>query len=205
MYLPAHTRETRREVLDDFIRAHPFASVVVQVADGLAGNHLPLEQVDGVLRGHVARGNELARLDGAPVMAMFHGPDGYISPNWYPSKAETHREVPTWNYAVVHVHGYLRVIDDAAWMHDFLHALTSRHEVDEPAPWTLADAPADYIDKLLRAVCGIEISIERITGKFKLDQRESAPNRFGVIAGLQRRQRPMDAALAALTAHTLSP
>ena len=141
MYMPKHFQETRTEALHGLIRAYPFATVVTHAAGGLGANHLPFELVDGVLHGHVARGNELVQQDGAEVLLIFHGPDGYISPNWYPSKHETGREVPTWNYAVVHVHGRLRVIDDAAWLRRLLDTLTDHHEADQPQPWKVSDAP----------------------------------------------------------------
>lgn len=198
MYLPRHFAETRTEALHGLIDTHPFATVMASGAAGLVANHLPFVRKDGVLCGHVARGNELAGMDGAAVLAIFHGPQGYVSPNWYPSKHETGREVPTWNYAVAHVHGRLRVVDDAAWLRDLLDALTDRHEATEPAPWKVADAPADHVEKLLRAVVGVEIAIERIDGKFKLSQNHPAANRAGVVAGLERRARGDDLALAAL-------
>lgn len=198
MYLPRHFAETRTEALHGLIDAHPFATVVANGVAGLVANHLPFVQHDGVLRGHVARGNELAGMDGTAVLAIFHGPQGYVSPNWYPSKHETGREVPTWNYAVAHVHGRLRVIDDASWLRALLDALTDRHEATEPAPWNVADAPADHVEKLLRAVVGVEIAIERIDGKFKLSQNHPAANRAGVVAGLERRAQGDDLALATL-------
>lgn len=114
MYTPKQFEETRADVLHRLIRAYPFATLVANTPGGLAANHLPFELVDGVLHGHVARGNELARMDDVELLLVFQGPDGYISPNWYPTKHETGREVPTWNYAVVHVYGRLRVIDDVA-------------------------------------------------------------------------------------------
>jgi transcriptional regulator len=200
MYIPAHFRETRSEQLQALLREHPFASVVVQTAGGLAANHLPFELVGSALHGHVARGNELAGLDGAEVLAIFRGPDGYISPNWYPTKQETHREVPTWNYAVVHVHGRLKVIEDATWLRALLERLTDRHEATEPQPWRITDAPDDHIEKSLRAIVGLEIAIERIEGKFKLNQNHPERNRLGAIAGLRRRDGDGDAALAALMA-----
>ncbi|KAB7764904.1 FMN-binding negative transcriptional regulator [Xanthomonas maliensis] len=202
MYLPSAFRESRAERLAALMRAHPFASVVSAGADGPAAEHLPLELIDGVLCGHVARGNPLARLHAAPVLAVFQGPDGYVSPNWYPDKALTGREVPTWNYAVVQVHGRLQVHDDATWLRSFLRTLTARHEADEPQPWSLDDAPADYLDSLLRAVVGIAIVPTRIDGKFKLGQNKSPATRRSVIAELQRRRRPADAGLAELTAQT---
>ena len=197
MYTPLSFRETRSEALHGLIHDYPFATVVTAGAHGINANHLPFELVDGVLHGHVARGNELARLDGAEVLVIFHGPQGYISPNWYPSKHVTGREVPTWNYAVVHVHGRLRVIDDAAWLRVLLERLTDRHEANQPHPWQVSDAPDDHIETSLRAIVGLEIAIERIEGKFKLSQNHPAANRQGVNQGLRERAAAGDAALAA--------
>lgn len=196
MYTPSSFREIRSEVLHGLIRAYPFATVVAAGADGLNANHLPFELVDGALHGHVARGNELARLDGAEVLVIFHGPQGYISPNWYPSKHETGREVPTWNYTVVHVHGRLRVIEEAAWLRRLLERLTDRHEAGQPQPWRITDAPADHIELSLRAIVGLEIATERIEGKFKLSQNHPIANRAGVIEGLRERAAAGDAALS---------
>ena len=197
MYTPKHFVESRVEALHGLIRAYPFATLVTRAADGLTANHLPFELVGEVLHGHVARGNELARLDGAEVLLVFQGPDGYISPNWYPSKHETGREVPTWNYAVVHVHGRLRVIDDATWLRRLLETLTDHHEAVQPQPWKISDAPDDHIETSLRAIVGLEVSIDRIEGKFKLSQNHPARNRAGVIAGLRERDGDGDAELAA--------
>lgn len=197
MYTPKHFVENRIEALHGLIRAYPFATLVTRAADGLTANHLPFELVGEVLHGHVARGNELAQLDGAEVLLVFQGPDGYISPNWYPSKHETGREVPTWNYAVVHVHGWLRVIDDAAWLRRLLETLTDHHEAGQPQPWKISDAPDDHIETSLRAIVGLEVSIDRIEGKFKLSQNHPARNRAGVIAGLRERDGDGDAELAA--------
>lgn len=198
MYQPAHFTMTDSEQLHALMRAYPFATLVVQSADGLAANHLPVEWVEGKLHGHVARGNELASMHGADVLVIFRGPDGYISPNWYPTKQQTHREVPTWNYAVVHVHGRLRVIEDPSWLRTLLERLTNRHEADQPAPWHVSDAPEDHIEKMLRAIVGLEISMDRIEGKFKLNQNHPTGNCAGVIEGLHRRGRHGDADLAQL-------
>lgn len=200
MYVPRHFQETRPEALHGLIDAYPFATVVLQTEDGLVANHLPFERVGEVLHGHVARGNEMVALDGAEVLVIFRGPHGYVSPNWYPSKHETGREVPTWNYAVVHVHGRLKVIEDATWLRALLERLTDHHEASEPAPWHVGDAPEDHIEKSLRAIVGIEIAIERIEGKFKLSQNHPERNRLGVIAGLHRRDGDGDAELAVLMA-----
>jgi transcriptional regulator len=196
MYTPKAFEENRADALHGLILAYPFATLVTHAAAGLAANHLPFELTEGVLHGHVARGNELAQLDGAEVLLIFHGPDGYISPNWYPSKHETGREVPTWNYAVVHVHGRLRVIDDAAWLRRLLETLTDHHEATQPKPWKVDDAPEDHIAKSLRAIVGLEVTIERIEGKFKLSQNHPTRNRAGVIAGLRQRDGDGDAELA---------
>jgi transcriptional regulator len=198
MYMPKHFEETRADVLCGLIRVHPFATVVASKANGLVANHLPFELVDGVLHGHVARGNELVQMDGVDVLLVFHGPDGYISPNWYPSKHETGREVPSWNYAVVHVHGRLRVIEDSVWLRGLLETLTDRHEAAQPLPWKMADAPEDHIQKSLRAIVGLAVTIDRIEGKFKLSQNHPARNRVGVIAGLRQRDGEGDVELAAL-------
>lgn len=199
MYTPSYFRETRIEALHALIRDFPFATVVIHTDAGLVANHLPFEQVgDSVLHGHVARGNELRNADGAEVLLIFRGPDGYISPNWYPSKHETGREVPTWNYAVVHVHGRLRVIEDAVWLRALLDRLTDRHEAGLTSPWKVSDAPEDHIEKSLHGIVGLEIAIERIEGKFKLSQNHPPANRAGVIQGLHRRNGRGDAALADL-------
>lgn len=199
MYQPRHFVETREHALHGLIDAHPFATLVANATAGMAVNHLPFVRQGQVLRGHVARGNELAAMDGAAVLAIFHGPQGYVSPNWYPSKhANGGREVPTWNYAVAHVHGRLRIVHDAGWLSGLLDALTDRHEASEPSPWKVADAPNDHVEKLLGAIVGIEIAIERIEGKFKISQNHPDANRTGVIGGLTRRGQGDDLALAAL-------
>ncbi len=196
MYMPRSFHETRSQTLHGLIHDYPFATVVTPAANGFAANHLPFELVDGALHGHVARGNELARLDGAQVLVIFQGPQGYISPNWYPSKQVTGREVPTWDYAVVHVHGRLQVIDDADWLRVLLERLTDRHESNLPKPWRMTDAPADHIERSLRAIVGLQITIERIEGKFKLSQNHPVANRLGVIDGLAARAAVGDPALA---------
>ncbi|MEO8777711.1 MAG: FMN-binding negative transcriptional regulator [Rhodanobacter sp.] len=200
MYTPKYSEEARADVLDALIHTCPFATVVANTRNGLVANHLPFELVDGVLHGHVARGNELVQMNGVGVLLIFQGPDGYISPNWYPTKHETGREVPTWNYAVVHVHGRLRVIDDAAWLKVLLERLTDHHEADQPQPWKMSDAPQDHIETSLRAIVGLEVTIDRVEGKFKLSQNHPARNRAGVIAGLHRRNGDGDLELADLMA-----
>lgn len=203
MYLPKSFHETRPDVLHALMRDSPFATIVMHGNDGLVANHVPLELVsDTSLHGHVARGNELAKADGAEVLVIFHGVDGYVSPSWYPSKHETGREVPTWNYAVIHVHGRLRVVEDQAWLRQLLERLTDRHETSQPKPWHVSDAPEDHIEKMLRLIVGIDIAIDRIEGKFKLSQNHPDANRAGVLKGLAERNGRRDAELAELMQHT---
>ena len=207
MYTPTHFAESRPEVLHALMRAHPLATLVLtDEAGALDAHHLPLllqvdEQGRAWLRGHVARANPLWRqaqgVDGLPVLVIFQGAQAYISPNWYPSKAETHRAVPTWNYAVVHAHASLRAVDDAAWLRALLADLTAAHEARQPQPWQLSDAPADYLDRMLAAVVGIELDITQLQGKWKTSQNQPAANRAGVVAGLTQHGTEEAAAMAA--------
>lgn len=169
------------------MREHPLATLVT-VQEGVpTADHVPL-QYDasaGVLRGHVARANPLWRLaDGERVLAIFSGPQGYVSPSWYPGKAEHHKVVPTWNYAVVHAQGRLRAMDDANWLHAFVTGLTASQEGARAMPWAVSDAPADYVQQMLRAIVGIEIAVDQLIGKFKLSQNRNEADRAGVARGL---------------------
>lgn len=192
MYIPKHFAEPDVDVLHQLIRARPLATLVTLSSGGLNANHLPLHlSVEtspmGILRGHVARANSLWRdyVTDVDVLAIFHGPDAYISPTWYPTKAETGKAVPTWNYAVAHASGRLRVMDDASWLRAHLDALTAHNEAGQPAPWQLADAPPAYIDKMVAAVVGIETEIVRLSGKWKMSQNQPANNQAGVVEGLR--------------------
>jgi transcriptional regulator len=190
MYLPTHFAETRAEVLQDLIRTHPLATLVHLGTDGLAADHIPLmlhQATDGqiTMRGHVARANPIwSAANGKAVLAVFQGPHAYISPSWYASKAEHGKVVPTWNYAVVHVHGVLTAIDDFAWFHAHASAMTERNEASVGKSWKVTDAPDDYIRNTARAIVGIEIAVERIEGKWKMSQNRSAADQAGVAAGL---------------------
>ncbi|VUZ27671.1 Protease synthase and sporulation protein PAI 2 [uncultured Comamonas sp.] len=181
MYLPAPFAEFRPEELHRLMAAHPLGMLVTQQPDGLEADHLPfLLDAErgplGTLQAHVARANPLwqAVQEGAPVLVVFRGVNGYISPNWYPSKQETHRHVPTWNYEAVHAHGRIRVRDDEKFLRGVLGRLTRTHEADEPRPWRMSDAPADYLAELLGQIVGIEIELTRIEGKRKLSQNRDA-------------------------------
>jgi transcriptional regulator len=193
MYLPAHFQESSASRIQGLLADHPLATVITAVGDLPQAEHLPLllfaqEGKAGVLRGHVARGNALATLAvPAPALAVFQGPQGYISPSWYPSKAADGRVVPTWNYAVVHVRGQLRAVDDRAWLRTFLDTLTGQHEAALPSPWAMSDAPEEYLERMLGAVVGVELAIETVSAKFKLSQNQPAGNRAGVVEGLGAR------------------
>lgn len=196
MYTPAHFAEERPEALHQLICDYPLGLLCRQAPQGLDADHLPFlldagRGPHGTLVAHVARANALWRevpAGGAvDALVVFRGPHGYISPNWYPSKHETHRAVPTWNYEAVHVHGRLTVHDDERHVRGVVARLTRRHEAAEPRPWKMGDAPRDYLDEMLRAIVGIELAITRIEGKRKLSQNRTAPDRDGAIAGLQGR------------------
>ncbi len=184
MYIPKHFEETDPATLRELIRAHPLATIVTNGADGLNANHVPLLFTDSVLRGHIARVNPLAQESG-DSLAVFQGPGAYISPSWYATKAETGRVVPTWNYAVVHAHGVLRVIENAEWLRQQLHDLTDQSEAGFAEPWAVSDAPKDYVEGLLKAIVGIEIAVTKLVGKWKVSQNQPERNRITVCEGLQ--------------------
>ncbi|MBB5390036.1 MULTISPECIES: FMN-binding negative transcriptional regulator [unclassified Herbaspirillum] len=179
MYVPSHFDEPRTEVLHQMIASHPFGVLVSHGAGGLDANHLPFhldpaQGALGTLHAHVARANPLWRAlaDGDEVMVIFSAGDAYISPNWYPSKHEAHQQVPTWNYMVAHAHGRIVIRDDERYVRGVVGRLTRTHEAAQPAPWKMSDAPADYIDTMLKAIVGIEIEITRLAGKRKLGQNK---------------------------------
>ena len=194
MYVPAHFQETRPELLHALMRAHPLGMLVTHTAAGLDANHIPFELAadegtHGVLRAHVARSNPVWRelQGGAAVMVVFRGSEAYISPSWYPSKHEAHRQVPTWNYEVVHAHGRLQVMDDERFVRGLVARLTREHEAGEAVPWKMGDAPREFIDQLLTAIVGIEVHIERLEGKRKLSQNKSAADIRGAADALRER------------------
>ena len=195
MYLPAHFAETRADVLHALVRRHALGLLVTQGADAaLAADPVPflLDAGDAgrpdVLRAHVARANPLWRVARRDVdsLVVFQGPQAYVSPAFYPSKAEHGRVVPTWNYITVQVRGRLRVVDDPAWLHALVTRLTDRHEASRAAPWSVSDAPPAYVATMLGAIVGIEIEVVALTGKWKVSQNRSAADRGGVREGLRR-------------------
>jgi transcriptional regulator len=211
MYIPDHFEETRVEVLHDLIRANPLGTLVTLTPTGLDANHIPFE-IDpqpapfGALRGHVARANplwsEFSR--NIEVLAVFQGPGEYVSPSWYPTRKETGRVVPTWNYAVVHARGWLRIVDDPAWLRAFVERLTNRHEAGLRDPWKVAEAPPDFIEQQIAAIVGLEIPLTRVIGKWKTSQNRSEQDRNGVAEALLEQGRDSAAAMAALVRQSKS-
>ena len=194
MYNPPHFREDRVEILHDLIRRHSLTTVVTLTADGLNADHLPmiLDPVParrGTLRGHVARTNPLWRDFRTEIhaLAIFQGLATYVTPSWYPSKRETGKVVPTYNYAVVHAHGPLKVVEDPDLLEMHVRALTAQHEAPFAVPWNVNDAPADFIRAMLNGIVGIEIPIARLEGKWKMSQNRAPADRKGVIEALRQR------------------
>lgn len=198
MYVPQHFEEQRAEALHELIRSHPLGALVVQGPHGLDADHIPFHLDEnagehGVLLAHVARANPLWKeaKDGDEVLVIFRAEDAYVSPNWYPSKHETHRQVPTWNYRVVHVHGRLSIRDDERFVRGVVARLTRTHEsrTGDPRPWKMTDSSEAYIAQMLAAVVGLEVRIERIVGKSKVGQNREARDRINAAEELARRGR----------------
>ena len=194
MYIPAHFAETRLEELHRIMREHPLGMLVSHGNTGVDADHIPLEfdgsvGEHGTLIGHVARANTLWQRcpTGTPVMVVFRGAEAYISPNWYPSKHETHAQVPTWNYEVVHAHGTITVHDDERYVRRVVALLTRRHEATEPKPWKMGDSEPEYINNMLRNIVGIEITITSLVGKVKLRQNKEVRDRLNAADTLDAR------------------
>lgn len=210
MYLPPCHRLDDRAALFDLIDAHPLGTWVCRSAEGLIANHIPFvldrgAGPNGTLLGHVARANTVWHTWDAAATSVvtFLGPQAYITPGWYPGKAEHGRVVPTWNYAAAHVHGVARVIEDGERLLDLLDRLTRAQEAGRPAPWRVADAPAGFIQRLMRGIVGIEIPIDQIEGRLKASQDEAPADRQGSVDGLRARGNGADHAMADLVERAL--
>ena len=191
-YSPPPFAETRLPVLHELIRRHPFGALVVLAGGELAAVHIPFLLHPGpgglgTLRGHVARANQVWKHCGgaAEALAIFQGPEAYITPSWYPGKQTDGRVVPTWNYAVVHVHGSPRAITEPSWLHEHVSQLSAAQQAGQPKPWQVSDAPPEYIARLIHGIVGIEIPISKIEGKWKLSQNHSRADQLAVAAGLE--------------------
>lgn len=193
MYIPSLNEETRIPVLDGLMRSHPLASLITMGTSGLFATHLPMvlhreDDTHAILRGHISRANRQWR-DYDPAvsaLAIFAGPQHYITPNWYPEKAVSGKVVPTWNYAVVHAYGKLTIVEDPAWLLTHLNSLTDTHEAASAVPWKVADAPAGYVESIAKGIVGIELSIERLEGKWKVSQNQNEQTRASVAEGLAK-------------------
>ena len=203
MYNPPHFQEQRPEVLHQLMREHSLAALVTLGPEGLIANHVPLILYPdtgplGTLRGHLSRLNPQWRdsLPEVPALAIFQGPSAYITPSWYPSKDAGGKVVPTYNYMVVHAHGPFQTYDDPRLLERNVRALTELHEARFAEPWSVDDAPADYVQGLLKGIIGIEIPIARLEGKWKLSQNRPLEDRQGAIDGLRQEGDPLNAAMA---------
>lgn len=205
MYVPSHFEVTDTNTLYALIREHPLGALVLNGPQGLDANHIPFE-IDadhappGKLLAHVARANPLWRhaSEDGEVLVIFQGPSGYITPSWYPTKSASGKVVPTYNYAVVHAYGRLRAIEDRTWLRAFVERLTDRHEAVRSSPWHVTDAPADYIEQMLGAIVGIEVTIARLVGKWKMSQNRTPADRLGVASGLEKSESDDSRAMARL-------
>jgi transcriptional regulator len=202
MYNPPHFQEQRPEVLHQLIREHSLAALVTLGTEGLIANHVPLILDPaagelGTLRGHLSRMNPQWRdsLPDVQALAIFQGPAAYITPSWYPSKDAGGKVVPTYNYMVVHVHGPLQTYDDPRLLERNVRDLTELHEARFAQPWSVDDAPADYVQGMLKGIVGIEIPIARLEGKWKLSQNRPPEDRQGAVDGLRQAGDPLSVAM----------
>jgi len=205
MYLPELFRVEDVAQMHALMRARPFAALVSAGPSGLFASHLPTVLKDegryGVIECHLARANPHCRdLAGGEALMIFQGAEGYITPNWYPSKAEGGKVVPTWNFAAVHAYGRPEVVNDADWLRRHVTELTAQQERDQPRPWAPSDAPASFIDTMLRGIVGFRFAITRLEGKWKMSQNRTPQDREGVVKGLTLRDRGDDREIAELIA-----
>ena len=210
MYVPELFHVKDLPQMHALMRARPFAVLVSAGASGLFASHLPTVLKDdgryGVIECHLARANPHWRdlAGGGEALMIFQGAEGYITPNWYPSKAEGGKVVPTWNFAVVHAYGRAEVMNDEDWLRRHVTELTAQQERDQPLPWAPSDAPASFIQAMLRGVVGFRFAVTRLEGKWKMSQNRTPEDREGVVKGLARRDCGDDREIAELVAqHTL--
>lgn len=206
MYVPSGFEMKDQAQILDLMRANTFAALISADADGLMATHLPTlvrEAAGGlVIEAHLARGNphwrRLAAAQDRETMMIFSGPDAYIRPGWYPSKAEDPRHVPTWNYAIVHAYGRANIIEDGAWLMDHVRALSEQQESPYELPWRTSDAPEGFIAGLTRGIVGLRFEVTRLDAKAKMGQNRSARDALGAVAGLEARGAGRDSAVAAM-------
>ena len=211
MYQPDLYRVEDVPQMHALMRARPFATLVSAGTAGLYASHLPTVLKDdgpcGIIECHLARANPHWRdlAEGKEALMIFQGPESYVTPNWYPSKAEHGKVVPTWNYAVVHAYGRPEVMQDEDWLRRHVGELTAQQERDEARPWALSDAPDRYIEVMLRGIVGFRFAITQLEGKWKMSQNRELPDRAGVVEGLRARAAGDDLEVAGLVARTIAP
>ena len=210
MYIPAHFNESRKDALHAVIAENPFGSLITHGKSGLDANHIPFDLAPnegelGVLHAHVARSNPLWQdvVNGDEVLVVFRAGDAYISPTWYPSKHETHKQVPTWNYIVVHAHGRITVRDDEKYVRGVIARLTRTHEAMQPEPWKMGDAPREFIDTMVKSIVGLQIDITRLIGKSKLSQNKEVRDIQGAGNALKERDNRIGDAMLECAAQKL--
>ena len=211
MFMPDHFRVDDAAEMHALMRTHPFAALVSMTPSGLYGTHLPTVLKDegphGTIECHLARANphwkDLAK--GEEAMMIFQGADGYITPNWYATKAATGKAVPTWNYAIVHAYGRPAIMNDKDWLKRHVTELSDEQERTEAHPWKVSDAPDSYIDVMLRGIVGFRFEITRLEGKSKMSQNREAQDRLGVIDGLKARASGDDVEIAETVAAKMTP
>jgi transcriptional regulator len=211
VYQPEHFRVENTGQMHALMRARPFATLISAGSLGIYASHMPTVLKDegphGVIECHLARANPHCNdLDGKQeALMIFHGTEGYITPNWYPSKARHGKVVPTWNYAVVHAYGRPHAIQDSEWLRRHVGELTAQQERNESKPWALSDAPESFIDAMLRGIVGFRFVISRLEGKWKMSQNREIDDRLGVVAGLADRGGTDDAEIAEYVARQIKP
>ncbi len=204
MHTPKKFKQDDLDKLKGLITEYPFATLISYGESGLEANHLPLilKECDGkiLLQGHIAKANDLWKNleNDVEVLIVFNGPNCYVTPNYYPTKKQHGKAVPTWNYVTVHVRGALSFVYEDAWNLQMINALTDQHEASQTMPWSTTDAPADYIQKMLPAIVGLQIEVSSITGQWKLSQNQPEPNQKGVVEGLSQETRINSQKIAAL-------
>jgi transcriptional regulator len=206
MYVPASFKMTEPSDVLALMRANPFAALISHDAEGLTATHLPtVARQDGdklVVECHIARGNphwkRLAANPATDAMMIFTGPEAYIRPGWYPSKAEGGKVVPTWNYAIVHAYGRAEIIEDGAWLLRHVTELSAQQESPYELPWKTSDAPEQYLAAMIRGIVGVRVSISRVDAKAKMGQNRETRDRLGAANGLADRAQRFDLAVSDL-------
>jgi transcriptional regulator len=206
MYLPSHFKEDRPEVLIPLMMEYPLGTLVT-IEEGIAqANHLPWLYVEQTLQAHIPKANPLypflQRQNSLDVLVIFHGPQAYVTPSWYPSKKATGKVVPTWNYSVIHVRGKIHLQEDPRWIRQHLEANTNLQEASRNSTWQVSDAPTQFTDAMISVLAGLEVRIESFVGKLKLSQNRTAEDRQGVMEHLAQSKLDEDVKLAQLAQQT---